>query len=169
MRSIWKGHIQFSLVTIPVKVYNAIDTAQAIHFNQLHKECNGPIGYDKRCKKCNKVLSNEEVVKGYQYEPDQYVILEPEDLEKIRLKSTKVIEIQGFVDASEVDAMLYEAPYFAGPDGVVAGKAYTLLCVDRKDAKAQRIAKRATHGAAWHKKNPFVFLRVLCVLAVNAA
>jgi len=102
MRSIWKGHIQFSLVTIPVKVYNAIDTAQAIHFNQLHKGCNGPIAYDKRCKKCNKVLSNEEIVKGYQYEPDQYVILEPEDLEKIRLKSTKVIEIQGFVDASEV-------------------------------------------------------------------
>src|SRR5207247_4855925 len=115
MRSIWKGHIQFSLVTIPVKVYNAIDTAQAIHFNQLHKGCNGPIAYDKRCKKCNKVLSNEEIVKGYQYEPDQYVILEPEDLEKIRLKSTKVIEIQGFVDASEVHPMLYEAPYFAGP------------------------------------------------------
>ena len=128
MRSIWKGHIQFSLVTIPVKVYNAIDTAQAIHFNQLHKGCNGPIAYDKRCKKCNKVLSNEEIVKGYQYEPDQYVILEPEDLEKIRLKSTKVIEIQGFVDAAEVHPMLYEAPYFAGPDGVVAAKAYTLLC-----------------------------------------
>src|SRR5438128_375954 len=144
MRSIWKGHIQFSLVTIPVKVYNAIDTAQAIHFNQLHKGCNGPIAYDKRCKKCNKVLSNEEIVKGYQYEPDQYVILEPEDLEKIRLKSTKVIEIQGFVDASEVHPMLYEAPYFAGPDGVVAEEArpavdiMTALKQSIEQAMAQR-------------------------------
>src|SRR5438034_10116008 len=102
MRSIWKGHIQFSLVTIPVKVYNAIDTAQAIHFNELHKGCNGPIAYDKRCKKCNKVLSNEEIVKGYQSQPDQHVILDPEDQERIRVTGTRASEIQGSGDASDV-------------------------------------------------------------------
>ncbi|RMD88844.1 MAG: Ku protein [Calditrichaeota bacterium] len=128
MRAIWKGHIQFSLVTIPVRIYNAIETAETIRFNQLHKKDNGPIGYEKKCKKCNKVVSNDEIVKGYQYEPDRYVIIEESDLEKIRLKSTKIIEIEGFVDASEVHPSLYDSPYFAGPDGEVATKAYTLLC-----------------------------------------
>jgi DNA end-binding protein Ku len=127
MRSIWKGHIRFSLVTIPIRIYNAVDTEETIRFNQLHKEDNGPVGYEKKCKKCGKSLTAEEIVKGYQFEPEQYVIVSPEDLEKIKLKSTKVIEIAGFIDASEVHPTLYESPYFAGPDGMVAGKAYSLL------------------------------------------
>jgi DNA end-binding protein Ku len=127
MRSIWKGHIRFSLVTIPIRIYNAVDTEETIRFNQLHKEDNGPVGYDKKCKKCGKVLGTDEIVKGYQFEPEQYVIISPEDIEKIRLKSTKVIEIEGFIDASEVHPTLYESPYFAGPDGPVAAKTYSLL------------------------------------------
>src|ERR1051326_8009641 len=128
MRSIWKGHIRFSLVTIPIRIYNAVDTAeQTIRFNQLHKEDNGPVGYDKKCKKCGKALSAEEIVKGYQFEPDQYVVVSPEDLAKIKLKSTKIIEIEGFIDAKEVQPSLYESPYFAGPDGAVAAKTYSLL------------------------------------------
>jgi len=127
MRSIWKGHIRFSLVTIPIRIYNAVDTGEAIRFNQLHKEDNGPVGYEKKCKKCGKALTAEEIVKGYQFEPEQYVIVSPEDVEKIKLKSTKVIEIEGFIDASEVHPTLYESPYFAGPDGMVAAKTYSLL------------------------------------------
>src|ERR1041384_6198706 len=127
MRSIWKGHIRFSLVTIPIRIYNAVDTEETIRFNQLHKEDNGAVGYEKKCKKCGKTLTGDEIVKGYQFEPEQYVIVSAEDLEKIKLKSTKVIEIEGFIDATEVHPTLYEAPYFAGPDGLVAGKAYSLL------------------------------------------
>lgn len=127
MRAMWKGHIRFSLVTIPVRIYNAIETADTISFNQLHKEDNGRIGYDKRCKKCNKVLKNDEIVKGFEYEPEQYVIVEQDDLDKVKLKSTKIIEIEGFVDAAEVHPALYDSPYFAGPDGDVAGQAYALL------------------------------------------
>jgi DNA end-binding protein Ku len=127
MRSIWKGHIRFSLVTIPIRIYNAVDTEETIRFNQLHKEDNGAVGYDKKCKKCGKVLTAEEIVKGYQFEPEQYVIITPEDIEKVKLKSTKVIEIEGFIDASEVHPTLYESPYFAGPDGPVAAKTYSLL------------------------------------------
>src|SRR6266487_1721061 len=127
MRSIWKGHIRFSLVTIPIRIYNAVDTEESIRFNQLHKEDNGAVGYEKKCKKCGKGLTSEEIVKGYQFEPEQYVIVSPEDLEKIKLKSTKVIEIEGFIDASEVHPTLYESPYFAGPDGLVAAKTYSLL------------------------------------------
>ncbi len=127
MRSIWKGHIRFSLVTIPIRIYNAVDTEETIRFNQLHKEDNGPVGYEKKCKKCGKTLTAEEIVKGYQFEPEQYVIISPEDMEKIKIKSTKVIEIEGFIDASEVHPTLYESPYFAGPDGMVAAKTYSLL------------------------------------------
>ena len=127
MRSIWKGHIRFSLVTIPVRIYNAVDTEETIRFNQLHKDDNGAVGYEKKCKKCGKALTSEEIVKGYEFEPEQYVIVSPEDLAKIKLKSTKVIEIEGFIDAKEVHPSLYESPYFAGPDGMVAAKTYSLL------------------------------------------
>src|SRR5438045_1341436 len=127
MRSIWKGHIRFSLVTIPIRIYNAVETEETVRFNQLHKEDNGAVGYDKKCKKCGKALTAEEIVKGYQFEPEQYVIVSPEDFEKIKLKSTKVIEIEGFIDAAEVHPSLYESPYFAGPDGPVAAKTYSLL------------------------------------------
>jgi len=127
MRSIWKGHIRFSLVTIPIRIYNAVDTEETIRFNQLHKEDNGAVGYEKKCKKCGKALTAEEIVKAYQFEPEQYVIVSPEDIEKVKLKSTKVIEIEGFIDASEVHSTLYESPYYAGPDGPVAAKTYSLL------------------------------------------
>ena len=127
MRSIWKGYIRFSLVTIPIRIYNAVNTEESIRFNQLHKEDHGTVGYEKKCKKCGKSLTSEEICKGYQFEPEQYVIVAADDLEKIRLKSTKVIEIEGFIDSGEVPAALYEAPYFAGPDGLVASKAYSLL------------------------------------------
>ena len=72
-------------------------------------------------------LAAEDIVKGYQFEPDQYVIIAPEDLKKIKLKSTKVIDIEGFIDASEVHPTLYESPYFAGPDGPVGASTYALL------------------------------------------
>src|SRR5262245_12328682 len=127
MRSIWKGHIRFSLVTIPIRTYNAVDTEETIRFNQLHKEDNGAVGYEKKCKKCGKTLVAEEIVKGYQFEPEQYVIVSPEDIAKIKLKSTKVIEIEGFIDSTEVHPSLYESPYLAGPDGPVAAKTYSLL------------------------------------------
>jgi len=127
MRSIWKGHIRFSLVTIPIRIYNAVDTEETIRFNQLHKEDHGAVGYDKKCKKCGKALTAEEIVKGYQFEPEQYVIVSADDLAKIKLKSTKVIEIEGFIDSGEVHPSLYESPYFAGPDGPVAAKTYSLL------------------------------------------
>ncbi|MCI0448306.1 MAG: Ku protein [Chlorobi bacterium] len=141
MRPIWKGHIRFSLVTIPICIYNAIESSETISFKQLHKDDNGPIGYDKRCKKCSKIVKNEDIVKGYQYEPDQFAIIEPEDLAKLKLKSTKVIEIEGFVDSSEVHPTLYDTPYYAGPDGDVAAKTFALLCATLEDSGKLGIGK----------------------------
>lgn len=134
MRAIWKGHIQFSLVTIPVRIYNAIDTGQSISFNLLTKEGHNPVSYEKKDKVTGKPLRAEEIVKGYQYEPGQYVIMEEEDLNKVKLKSEKVIEIEGFVKSEEVHPTLFEAPYFIGPDGDIAAKTYGLLCATLKES-----------------------------------
>src|SRR6267142_5754161 len=127
MRSIWKGHIRFLLVAIPIRVYNAIEASEKIQFNQLHREDYGPIGYDKRCKKCNQIVSADQITKGYQYEPDRYAIVEPDDIAKIKIKTTKAVDIIGFVDADEIPTTFYDSPYFAGPDGAVAEKPYALL------------------------------------------
>ncbi|HEX5889278.1 MAG TPA: Ku protein [Pyrinomonadaceae bacterium] len=127
MRSIWKGHIRFLLVAIPVRIYNAIETSEKIQFNQLHRDDFGPIGYDKRCKKCNEIVTNDQITKGYQYEPDRYAIVEPEDIARIKIKTTKAVDIVGFVDRDEIPTTFYDSPYFAGPDGAVSEKPYALL------------------------------------------
>jgi DNA end-binding protein Ku len=127
MRAIWKGHIQFSLVTIPVRIYNAIDTGQTISFNLLSKEGHNPVSYEKKDKVTGQTLRSEDIVKGYQYEPGQYVIVDDEDFSKVRLKSTRIIEIEGFVKSEEVHHTLFEAPYYIGPDGDMAAKTYGLL------------------------------------------
>ncbi len=127
MRSIWKGHIRFLLVAIPVRIYNAIETTEKIQFNQLHREDYGPIGYDKRCKKCGQVVTGDQITKGYQYEPDRYAIVEPEDIAKVKIKTTKAVDIIGFVDSSEIPTTFYDSPYYAGPDGPVSEKPYALL------------------------------------------
>jgi DNA end-binding protein Ku len=127
MRSIWKGHIRFLLVAIPVRIYNALESSEKIAFNQLHRDDYGPIGYDKRCKKCGQIVSGDQITKGYQYEPDRYAIVEPDDIAKIKIKTTKAVDIIGFVDQSEVPTTFFDAPYFAGPDGPVSEKPYALL------------------------------------------
>jgi DNA end-binding protein Ku len=141
MRSIWKGHIRFLLVAIPVRVYNAIEASEKIQFNQLHREDFGPIGYDKKCKKCGQIVANDEITKGYQYEPDRYAIVEPEEIAKVKIKTTKAVDIMGFVDASEIPTTFFDAPYYLGPDGPVAEKPFALLRQVLKDTGKVGLAK----------------------------
>lgn len=84
MRSTWKGHIRFSLVTIPIQIFSAVEAKSSIKFKQLHKEDNGGIGYSRVCKSCDKVVAYGDIVKGYEYEPDNYVVMEKSDFEKLR-------------------------------------------------------------------------------------
>ena len=141
MRSIWKGHIRFLLVAIPIRVYNAIEASERIQFNQLHREDFGPIGYDKRCKKCNQVVSNDEITKGYQYETDRYAIVEPEEIAKVKIKTTRAVDILGFVESSEVPPTFYDSPYYIGPDGPVAEKPFALLRQVLRDTGKIGLAK----------------------------
>jgi DNA end-binding protein Ku len=141
MRAIWKGHIRFSLVTIPIRIYSATNSEDSIQFNQLHKEDMGRVGYEKKCKKCGQVLSMSDIVKGYEYESDRYVIIENSDLDKVKLPSTRIVEIEGFIDQSEVHPTLYDTPFFLGPDGEVASKAYSLLVKTLKQSKKLAVGR----------------------------
>jgi len=127
MRAQWTGHISFSLVSIPIKLYGAVDRENAVEFRQLHVADNGPVGYEKKCKKCGETLTASEIVRGYEYDKDRFVLVTDEELEGLKLKSTKTIEIEAFVDADEIDLALFDKPYIVGPNGPVAAKTYQLL------------------------------------------
>ena len=128
MRSVWKGAISFLLVSIPVKVYNAIESSEKIAFNQLHDgTCLGAIGQKKQCKKCNSMVTNEEIAKGYQYEPDKYVLITPDEVATITPTSNESIEIIAFINPAEIPTTYFDASYFVAPNGTSAGKPYALL------------------------------------------
>ena len=127
MRSIWSGTISFLLLSFNVKLYNAIETSEKISFNQLHSECLGPIGYSKQCKKCGSVVTNDEIVKGFEYDKDKYVVVSPDEISSIAPKSNESIEVIGFIDPNEVPTTYFDASYFVAPNGAAAGKAYSLL------------------------------------------
>jgi len=129
------------MVAIPIRVYNAIEATEKIQFNQLHREDFGPIGYDKRCKKCNQVVTNDDITKGYQYEKDRYALVEPEEIAKVKIKTTRAVDILGFVDAEEIPPTFYDSPYYIGPDGPVAEKPYALLLQVLKDTGKVGLAK----------------------------
>jgi DNA end-binding protein Ku len=134
MRPIWKGYLRLSLVAVPVKVYSATST-HTLSFNQLHATCNSRINYTKTCPIHGPVPA-EEIVKGYAYEKDRYVIMEDEDFDKVRLESTKAVNIVRFVDASEIDPIYYESAYYLEPDGKIAREAYATL----REAMAGKVA-----------------------------
>lgn len=129
------------MVTIPIRIYNAIDTGLTISFNLLSRDGHNPVSYEKKDKVTGQPLKNEDIVKGYQYEPGQFVIVEQDDLNKVKLKSEKIIEIEGFVKGEEVHHTLFESPYFVGPDGDMAAKTYGLLCQTLKDSGKVGVGK----------------------------
>ena len=141
MRSIWKGYLRFSMVTIPIRLYNAVDSSTTIRFNQLHNKDHGRVGYDKSCKSCGETLGPEDIVKGYEFAPDEYVVVSGEEMKTLRLKSTRILEIEGFVPASEVHQTLFDTPYFVGPDGDVAGRGYALLAEALRKSRKMGIGK----------------------------
>lgn len=143
MRSTWKGHIRFSLVTIPIQIFSATEAKETIKFKQLHNADNGAIGYSKICKSCDEVVPYGDIVKGYEYEPDQFVIVTKDDFSKIKIKSSKAIDIEAFVDINEVHPTRYEAVYFIGPQGEVAAKTFNLFTTTLKNSGKAGVGKIA--------------------------
>jgi DNA end-binding protein Ku len=120
-----KGSLSMGLVLIPIGMYKAtIDND--IHFNQLEKESKARIKYKKYCSHCGKEVTSSDIVKGYEYEKNKYVVMTDDELEKIKTKKDKTIHILQFAKMSEVNMIYYEKDYYAVPDAG-AEKAYELL------------------------------------------
>src|SRR6187401_1692392 len=126
-RSTWKGYLKISLVNIPVKVFPATDAAATISFNQLHRECKTRIQQKRWCPTCNLEVALTDVVKGYEFEKGKYVVIDEEDLAKVRPESTRVINVVQFTDAKVIDPVYVERPYYLAPDGQVAAEAFAVM------------------------------------------
>jgi len=141
MRSIWKGHIRFSLVNIPIQIFKAVETKNNISFNQLHKEDMGRIAYKKQCRVCKETVTNKEIVKGYEYDDDKYVVISSKEMEAIKLKSNKAIDLEAFVGLDEVPATRFEDVYYVGPSTEVAKPTYSLFVQALKKSKKSGIGR----------------------------
>jgi DNA end-binding protein Ku len=125
-RSTWKGHLKLSLVSCPVRLYNATTRSEQVSFNLLHKDTHNRIQMKPHDPELGPV-ERSDLVKGYQYEKDQYVVFTEEDFDKVQIETTKTIVIEKFVDADEVDLIYYESPYYLAPDGAVAEETFRVV------------------------------------------
>ncbi len=126
-RPTWKGFLKVSLVNIPVKVFPATESADAISFNQLHAECQTRIQQKRWCSHCEREVPNTELVKGYEFEKGRYVIVNDEDIQKVRVESTRVINLVQFADDSEIDPIYVDRAYYLAPDGPMASEAFAVM------------------------------------------
>jgi DNA end-binding protein Ku len=126
-RPTWKGYLKISLVNIPIRVFPATDAAATISFNQLHRECRSRIQQKRWCPTCQAEVANTDLVKGYEFEKGKYVVLDEEDIAKVRSESTRVINIVQFADAKLIDPVYVERPYYLAPDGNVAAEAFAVM------------------------------------------
>ncbi|HLR08465.1 MAG TPA: Ku protein [Bacillota bacterium] len=126
MHTMWKGTISFGLVNIPVKMHAATENKD-IRLRQLHKECKSPIKYEKICPVCDKEVGNDDIVKGYEYAKNKFVILDEDDLNELKKEQTdKAVEIIDFVKLEEIDPIYFEKSYYLSPNEG-GNKAYSLL------------------------------------------
>ena len=125
-RSTWKGHLKLSLVSCPVRLYNAVSRTERVSFHMLHKDTHNRIQMKPHDPELGPV-ERSDLVKGYEYEKDQYVIFTDEDFEKVQIESSKAIVIEKFVDATEVDEVYYDSPYYLAPDGAVAEETFRVV------------------------------------------
>jgi DNA end-binding protein Ku len=138
-RSIWTGAISFGLVNVPVKLYSAV-SKKTVRFHQLHDKDGVRIQQKRVCPADGEEVAYEHIVKGYEITPDQYVIVEPGELEAIEPRKTKTIDIEDFVDQSDIDPIYYDHPYYLMP-GTGAAKPYKLLVDAMEDAGKVGIAR----------------------------
>ena len=126
-RPTWKGYLKVSLVNIPVKVFPATESAAALSFNQLHAECQTRIQQKRWCPHCEREVANTELAKGYEFEKGRYVIVEEEDIQKVRVESTRVIDLAQFTDDAAIDPIYVDRAYYLAPDGQMAADAFAVM------------------------------------------
>ncbi len=150
--SVWKGSISFGLLNIPIRLYAAA-RSERTYLHQIHKVCNTRIRQPLYCPTCDRIVDRKEVVRGYEYEDGQYVLITQDEIKKITPASSRIMEILAFVEESQIDPIYFDASYLALPDKD-ADKAYALLLKAMEDTKRVGIAK-----LTMHQREYTVFLR----------
>jgi len=125
-RPTWQGHLRLSLVTCPVALYTATQTSGEVHFNLLHKETHNRVRMIPTDPDLGPV-ERSDLVKGYEYEKDKYIVLSQDEIDEVRLESTRTIDIERFVEADGIDRLYWDNPYFLVPDGKLALEAFTVI------------------------------------------
>lgn len=143
-RPTWKGFLKVSLVTIPVRVYPATESAATISFNQLHDECQTRIQQKKWCPHCEREVTSAEIVKGYEFEKGRWVVVGDDDIAKVKTESTKIINLAQFAADDEIDPMYVDKTYYLAPEGAMASDAYAVMRDGMKGKVG--IGKVAIHG-----------------------
>jgi DNA end-binding protein Ku len=126
-RPTWKGFLKVSLVNIPVKVFPATESSATISFNQLHGECQTRIQQKRWCPHCDREVPLSEIVKGYEFEKGRYVVMDEDDIQKVRVESTRVIDLAQFTDVTSIDPIYVDRAYYLAPDGPVASEAFAVM------------------------------------------
>jgi DNA end-binding protein Ku len=138
-RAIWSGSISFGLLNVPVKLYSAV-SKQTVRFRELREDDGARVRHKRVAESDGEEVPYEKIVKGYEYAPDQYVVLSRDELAELDPKKTRAIEIQDFVDLDDIDPIYFEQPYYLGPDKG-AERAYALLVQAMKEARKVAIAR----------------------------
>lgn len=145
-RSSWKGFIKLSLVSVPVKAYTASVTSGEIRLNQLHEECKNRVKYQKTCP-VHGEIKNDEIVSGYEFSKGQYVVIDLDELSKLRKQGDRSINVSGFIDDDAVNVNYFAGKtYYLVPDGPVGQKPYALLHDGMVDSKVHGFAQIVIAG-----------------------
>src|ERR1051326_6232485 len=143
-RATWKGFLKISLVTIPVQVFPATESAGALAFNQLHATCHTRLQQKRWCAKCAIEVPNTDIVKGFEFERGRYVVLTDDDLSTLRPESTRVIDLVQFAAGDALDPMFVDRTYYLAPDGTMAAQAYAVMAAGMVDRIG--VGKLALYG-----------------------
>jgi DNA end-binding protein Ku len=138
-RAIWSGSISFGLLNVPVRLYSAV-SKQTVRFRELREGDGSRVKHKRVAESDGKEVPYEKIVKGYEYAPDQYVVLSRDELSDLEPQRSRTIEIQDFVDLDEIDPIYFEQPYYLGPDKG-AERAYALLVQAMRDARKVAVAR----------------------------
>src|ERR1051326_603171 len=142
--SVWTGYLTFGLISMPVRLYSGA-RGERVSFHMLHKDDNVRVKQQLYCPEDNRVVERSEIVKGYEYEKGQYVIIDPEEIKKIEPKTSKAMEILEFVKADEIDPLYFESSYFLMPEEA-GRRPYALLARALKDSDYVAISKLTMHN-----------------------
>src|SRR3954466_141256 len=150
--SVWSGYLTFGLISMPVRLFSGARSS-SISFHMLHRDDLSRVKQQLYCPVDNRVIDRSEIVKGYEYRKDEYVIIEPEEIKKIEPKTAKAMEILEFVKADEVDPIYFESSYYLVPEEA-GQRPYALLAKSLEDTHYVAVAKLAMHNREYT-----VFLR----------